>query len=173
MDQLGLSHLKGGWVHKVTLLYWREYIRASPPYHDAAFTVSTLKRRGYKLGLVSDTDGTPGMKLKRIRSLPFYNLFRGAVVVAGEDTQDIKIKPSASPFRLAAKRLKLPGTDCVYVGDNPKADVIGAKRIGMQTILVKRRKLKGPKPTLVIKSLSNLLSIFQGPGQGGSKVSSY
>lgn len=159
LRRLGLSRLSGGWIHRVTLLYWKAYFAASPPYSDATHTVGTLRKRGYRLALVSDTDGTLGMKRKRVRALPFYNLFE-TVVVAGEDTP--KIKPSMAPFILVAKRLRLSPKRCVYVGDNPKVDVRGAKAARMQTILVKRRRMKGDRPTLVIKSLSQLLRIFKG-----------
>src|SRR5438094_3164480 len=99
------------------------------------------------------------MKRKRVRTLQFYDLFE-TVVVAGEDTP--KIKPSKMPFTIVAKkRLRVSPKKCVYVGDNPKVDVKGAKAVGMQTILVNRRGLKGDRPTLVIKSLSQLLRIFK------------
>jgi len=156
--RLGLSHLSSNWAHKTTLLYWRAYIATSRPYENAELTLKTLRKRGYELALVTDTDGTPGMKRKRVRTLPFYDLFE-TIVVAGEDTPNIK--PSKMPFILVAKRLGLPPNKCVYVGDNPKVDVKGAKEVGMQTILVRRRRLKGDRPTLVIKSLSQLLRIFK------------
>ena len=159
LRKLGLSHLSGKWVHEVTMLYWRTYIAASPPYPDAENTLRTLRKRGYRLALVTDTDGTPGMKRKRVKALAFYDLFE-TVVVAGEDTP--KIKPSKMPFTFVAKRLRLSPKKCVYVGDNPKVDVKGAKAVGMQTILVKRHGLKADRPTLVINSLSQLLRIFKG-----------
>jgi len=158
LRRLGLPRPRGIWVHKVTLLYWRAYIAASLPYHDAENTLGSLRKRAYRLALVTDTDGTPGMKRKRVKALAFYDLFE-TVVIAGEDTP--KIKPSKMPFTLVAKRLRLPSKRCVYVGDNPKVDVRGAKAVGMQTILVKRRRLKGDRPTLVIKFLSQLLRIFK------------
>ena len=158
LRRLGLPRPRGIWVHKVTLLYWRAYIAASLPYHDAENTLGSLRKRAYRLALVTDTDGTPGMKRKRVKALAFYDLFE-TVVVAGEDTP--KIKPSKMPFTLVAKRLRLPSKRCVYVGDNPKVDVRGAKAVGMQTILVKRRRLKGDRPTLVIKFLRKLLRIFK------------
>ena len=110
------------------------------------------------MALVTDTDGTLGMKRKRVRTLPFYDMFE-TVVVAGEDT--LNIKPSKMPFILVAERLRLHPNKCVYVGDNPKVDVNGAKAVGMQTVLVRRSNLKGDGPTLVIKSLSQLLRIFK------------
>src|SRR3989442_3049739 len=159
LGRLGLPRLRGIWVHEVTLLYWRAYIAASLPYHDDENTLGSLRKRAYRLALVTDTDGTRGMKRKRVKALAFYDFFE-TVVVAGEDTP--KIKPSKMPFTFVAKRLRLSPKKCVYVGDNPKVDVKGAKAVGMQTILVNRRGLKGDRPTLVINSLSQLLRIFKG-----------
>jgi putative hydrolase of the HAD superfamily len=156
--RLGLPNLSRSVVHKVTLLYWRTYVAASRPYEDAEYTLKILGRRGYQLALVTDTDGTPGMKRKRVRTLPFRDLFE-TVVVAGEDTP--KIKPSRMPFTLVAKRLRLSPNKCVYVGDNPKVDVRGGKAVGMQTILVEKHRRKGDLPTFAIKSLRQLLQIFK------------
>jgi putative hydrolase of the HAD superfamily len=157
--RLGLSDLSWNHARKITLLYWRTYVAASIPYQDAGYTLKTLRKRRYRLALVTDTDGTPGMKRKRVRTLPFFDLFE-TVVVAGEDT--LKIKPSKAPFILVAKRLRLPPRRCIYVGDNPKVDVRGAEAVGMRTILVKRRRMKGDRPSVVIESLRQLLRIFKG-----------
>src|SRR2546428_5426824 len=117
LRKLGLSHLSGKWVHEVTLLYWRAYIAASPPYPDAEYTLRTLRKRGYRLALVTDTDGTPGMKRKRVRTLHFYDLLEPAVV-AGDDTP--KIKPSKMPFTLVATRLRLPPITSITTDVKPK-----------------------------------------------------
>ncbi len=158
LEKLGLSHLQGRWIHQLTLVYWRAYLSASPPYHDAEKTVRTLHQRGYRLALVSDTDGTPGMKRRRVRALPFYDLFEAAVV-AGEDTE--RIKPDKTSFILIARKLGISPRQCVYIGDNPTVDVTGARESGMQTIIIKRRSnLKGARPDLTIDRLSKLIGIF-------------
>jgi len=163
LRDIDLSRLSGPWIHRVTLLYWRTFIAMSPPYHDAEKTVRTLRARGYTLALVSDTDGTPGIKRKRIRSLPFYDVFKTAIV-AGEDTP--RIKPDKASFVMVAKRLGLSPRVCIYVGDNPRVDVEGARNVGMQTIIVKRRrKLRGARPELTIDRLGKLLTIFKGPAE--------
>src|SRR5438128_11220390 len=82
--ELGLKRMGPKWIHNLTLQYWRVYAAKSPPFRDAQPTVRKLKRAGYKLGLVSDSDGTQGMKRKRIRGVLFRNLCE-AIVVGGED----------------------------------------------------------------------------------------
>ncbi len=127
-----------------------------------------LKRSGYRLAIVSDSDGTPGMKKKRVDGISFRDLFELAIV-AGEDTP--KVKPSRAPFLLAARRLGLPPSDCAYVGDNPETDIEGAKAVGMTTILVKRKPyavaLKGmdppdPRPVFEVRSLREIPRILEG-----------
>ena len=152
LKQLGLSKLKGPWIHETTLRYWKTYAGASPLFYDTISTIQRLKKAGFRLGMVSDSDGTPGMKIKRIRQQPFLKSLE-AIVVAGEDTQSVK--PSRRPFTLIAERLGLRPKNCVYIGDNPNTDIEGAKGVGMMMILVKRRGPKGGHPDYLARSLGD------------------
>jgi putative hydrolase of the HAD superfamily len=152
LKELGLSKLKGPWIHRTTLLYWKMYARASPLFSDTMSTIHRMTKAGFRLGMVSDSDGTPGMKMKRIRQQPFLR-FLEAIVVAGEDTSSVK--PSRKPFSLVAERLGLPPRNCVYIGDNPNTDIEGAKGVGMMMILVKRRGPRGGHPDYLARSLSD------------------
>ncbi len=162
LRQLNLTKFNGPWVHRTTARYWGAYAKTSPPFRDAEATVRRLKRLGYRLAIVSDSDGTPGVKRERIRRVPFSGLFETAVV-AGEDTP--RVKPTKAPFLMVAKRLGLSPRNCVYVGDNPDTDVAGARAAGMLTVLVRRPpygmgnpgpRVERERPTLRILSLSEL-----------------
>jgi putative hydrolase of the HAD superfamily len=157
LKQLRLSNLKGRWIHETTLLYWKAYAGASPLFSDTMSTIHRLKMAGLRIGMVSDSDGTPGMKMKRIRRQPFLK-FLEAIVVSGEDTPSVK--PSRRPFTLIAERLGLHPRNCVYVGDNPDTDIEGAKGVGMMMILVKRRGPKGGNPDYVARSLSDAARVL-------------
>ena len=168
LKNLHLRHLQGSWIHETTLRYWQAYQSSSPPFPDAEATVRKLKTSGYRLAIVSDSDGTRGMKQKRVNAVPFRDLFETAVV-AGEDTP--KVKPSKAPFRLVAKRLGLPPQRLTYVGDNPQTDIKGAQAIGMTTILVKRKAYRvlvtgldppDPTPTFEIRSLKEIPRVIAG-----------
>jgi len=153
IKQLGLKRLNTNWVHHTTLRYWKAYAENSPPFKDAESTLRKLKRAGFKLAMVSDSDGTQGMKMKRVRKVPFHNLFE-SVVVAGEDTP--RVKPGHEAFRLIAERIGVPPEKCVYIGDNPRTDIKGAKAVGMITVMVKRRGNQGGKPMYKIGALREL-----------------
>ncbi len=157
LKQLGLSKLKGPWIHETTLRYWKTYAGASPLFYDTISTIQRLKKAGFRLGMVSDSDGTPGMKMKRIRQQPFLKSLE-AIVVAGEDTQSVK--PSRRPFTLIAERLGLRPKNCVYIGDNPNTDIEGAKGVGMMMILVKRRGPKGGHPDYLARSLGDVARLL-------------
>ena len=152
LKQLGLSKLRGPWIHETTVRYWKTYAGASPLFYDAMSTIHRLKKAGFRLGMVSDSDGTPGMKMKRIRQQSFLKSLE-VIVVAGEDTPGVK--PTRRPFTLVARRLGLQPGNCVYIGDNPNTDIEGAKGVGMMMILVKRRGPKGGHPDYLARSLSD------------------
>ena len=44
-------------------------------------------------------------------------------------------KPAAIMFTSIAQKLGADPKDCVMIGDNYKRDILGAKSVGMQTIL--------------------------------------
>jgi len=152
LKQLGLSLLKASWIHETTLQYWKTYARESPLFSDTMSTICRLKKAGFRLGMVSDSDGTPGMKMKRIRRQPFLKYLE-TIVVAGEDTPNVK--PSRRPFTIVAEQLGLRPRNCVYIGDNPNTDIQGAKGVGMMMILVKRRGPKGGHPDYLVRSLTD------------------
>ena len=152
LGELGLS-TRFPWIHRVTLRYWDVYAAESPPFRDAESTLRKVKKMGLKIGLVSDSDGTPGMKRKRIRGVPFRNLFRAAVV-AGEDTP--RVKPGHESFRLIAERLGVQPGSCIYVADNPRTDIVGAQAVGMAAVIVKRRGNQGGNPDYRIPNLRAL-----------------
>jgi len=152
LKELAARKLSGSWVHKTTLDYWKSYAKHSPLFSDTMRTILRLKRAGFRLAMVSDSDGTPGMKLRRVREQPFLKDLE-TIVVAGEDTP--AVKPSIEPFRLVARRLGVRPERCVYIGDNPNTDIQGAKRVGMMMILVRRRGPKGGHPDYFARSLSD------------------
>ncbi|OLD12653.1 MAG: hypothetical protein AUI50_01920 [Crenarchaeota archaeon 13_1_40CM_2_52_14] len=157
LKQLRLSKLKGPWIHETTLRYWKTYAAASPLFNDTMSTIHRLRKAGFRIGMVSDSDGTPGMKMRRIRQQPFLK-FLEAIVVAGEDTPSVK--PSRRPFTLIAERLGLRPRNCLYIGDNPNTDIEGAKGVGMMMILLKRRGPQGGHPDHIARSLSDAAKLL-------------
>lgn len=123
-------------LNDLTQQYWETTIENSTLFKDVESTLAYLKNKGYLFGLLTDTDGVKGMKLKRIKALNLKKWF-DSIIVAGEDTKEIKL--SVTPFYLISKKLNLKPKECILVGDNLLADIKGAKEVGMTTILVRRQ----------------------------------
>lgn len=79
------------------------------------------------------TDGPASMQRQKAQALGVEQRVDAVIYsddIAGRDSW----KPSPVPYLAAAERLGLPPTECVYVGDNPHKDFLGAHRAGMASI---------------------------------------
>jgi len=145
-------------LNSLTKTYWGRVIKKSELYKDTLSILAYLKKKGYSLGLITDTDGMKGLKDKRIKLLNLKKWFN-SVIVAGEDTK--QTKPERTPLILISQKLNLKPKECVFVGNNPHVDILGAKKLGMATILIKRQNDKTKiKPDRIIKKLSQLKEIL-------------
>ena len=98
------------------------------PFPKAHQTLSTLRQRGLKLGLV--TNGPITSQQPKIDGLGIAGYF-GTVLISGAEGVS---KPDPEIFRRAVSRLSVKAEETVMVGDNPVADIGGAKSFGMKAI---------------------------------------
>lgn len=97
-----------------------------------SFVFDLLAQLGkkYKLGIL--TNGDSGMQWRKIETSGIKEYF-DFICVSG----DIGIqKPEPEPFYAACRGLGVQPCECVYVGDNPKNDILGAKNAGMCSVWV-------------------------------------
>ena len=123
-------------IADASALYWDLIKRKTSVFPGVRRMLSTLRRDGIKLGLISDSDGLSGMKIERIEASGLAKLF-DTIVVAGEDTPQVKPDPEA--FMLMIKKLDVGSRNCISIGDNPATDVDGALRAGMKAIIIKNK----------------------------------
>ncbi len=137
LEQMGIRvELPKPLLDELTLRYWETFADNTEPYPDTEATLRYLKDKGYRLGIITDTDGTAGIKKMRLQRLDIVRYF-DAIVIAGEDTP--KTKPDPGPYLMVAKQLGVKPAECVFVGDKPFTDVDGGRAAGMATVLLKRR----------------------------------
>jgi putative hydrolase of the HAD superfamily len=145
-------------LNYLTKKYWKITTKKSSLYKETIPILNYLKNKNYLLGLLSDTDGTKGVKQKRIKIFNLEKWFE-AIVIAGEKTK--KTKPHSEPFHLICNKLNLNPSQCVYVGDHLITDILGAKKAGMMAVWLNRVNNKSKiKPHLTIKNLKELKKIF-------------
>lgn len=95
-------------------------------------TLVELRRRGYKLGII--TDGVLTAQMNKVRALGVEELVNAIVYteVFGYEFR----KPSTVPFKVIKRYLGEEG-EFFYIGDNPDKDFIGAREEGYRTIMLK------------------------------------
>ena len=92
-----------------------------------AQTLTALRESGLKLGIVSN--GETSFQRRNIEALGLEPLVDAVLISEAEGLR----KPDAAMFRRAAERLHVSPEQCLFVGDNPEADILGAHRAGMKT----------------------------------------
>jgi putative hydrolase of the HAD superfamily len=147
---------------ELTFLYRRTMGRrcAQP---DAKRVVVELNRRGYRLGILSNTiteREIPQWLDEDGLSQYFHTVVLSSVFG--------RRKPGPEIYLEAARRAGVAPAQAAYVGDNPSRDVPGSRRAGFGMVIMmmepsemEKRDLSGDnQPDRVIHSLSELLDIF-------------
>ncbi len=132
-------------------------VRPMPYCHE---TVRTLKESGLKLGLVSNTMFSGSMHVADMRKFDLDGFFDSMVFSADLN----KWKPNPAPFHHVLSRLDVEPSSAVFVGDDPAADVTGAKRAGLFTIhYPSSQRFSSPdglNPDATIRNLLELQAII-------------
>jgi HAD superfamily hydrolase (TIGR01549 family) len=112
--------------------------------------LETLKGNGYRLGVLSNRNEPCQDHLERLGLIDYFEL----ALVAGEVSA---WKPDPRIFEHALQRMNASAEQTVYVGDNYFADVIGAKRAGIQPILLDPQNIFSDVDCLVISKMDELI----------------
>ena len=145
-------------------LYWNVVANGQELYSDVTESLKELKKMGYSLALLTDTDGLEGMKSIRIEKSGLKEFFDD-ILIAGEDVA--QTKPSDEPFRVLLDKMGVSPSNSVHIGDSLHTDVPGAKKVGIITIIVIRdMKILGNvnetnMPDMFIKDLYTIIRLLK------------
>jgi putative hydrolase of the HAD superfamily len=136
---------------------WEQHTFADP---DAAEVMRELRRRGIKIGVLSNTMWPRDQHERIFRRDGLLDLIDGAVY-----TSEIPwTKPHPEAFRAAMAAIGAARPqDCVYVGDRPFDDVHGAHQAGLRTVLIPNRDVPafaGTEPDATIERLGKLIAVI-------------
>ncbi len=102
-------------------------------FKDAKWALNYYSSK-MKVGMI--TDGYLDTQKNKIESLGISGKF-DAIVISDAFGREYW-KPHEKPYLAIQSQIGVLAEDCIYVGDNVKKDFITAKRLGWQTICVKR-----------------------------------
>jgi putative hydrolase of the HAD superfamily len=128
------------------------------PSAVAIKTLSALKEKRYKLGVI--TDGSLKSTYEILLRLGITEFFNATIV-----SEEVGVeKPNPKIFEEALTRLKAKAFETMIVGDNLERDIMGGKKLGMVTVLIERYQTikigKKIKPDFRIRRLDELLEIL-------------
>jgi len=128
-------------------------------FPDALATLDRLRADGFRLAVV--TNGVSETHAEKIIALGIRDHF-DAVLLPDEVGF---AKPDARVFRLACEKLGVAPTEAAMVGDNPFADVAGAKGAGLFAVWYNPRGLSFPSQTLrpdaEVTTLAEVVDVIQ------------
>jgi putative hydrolase of the HAD superfamily len=124
----------------------------------AQHVLSELKRAGFLLGLVTNTSLPHSIVVEEFQRLSLYDYFDTVVC----SSEIVFRKPDVAMFEVALRELQVVPKEAMFVGDNYRADVAGAKKVGMKAIWLnpKQNPIPGEiKPDYVIARLDEILEL--------------
>ena len=108
-------------------------------YPDALFILQYLHKKGYKIGIISNTKRDPKLLRKALKEIGVDKFLNGAIVFSNDDDIQTR-KPYEEIFKKAMRKDGAKPQTSLMIGNDYEVDVIGAKEVGMQTVFVDRQK---------------------------------
>lgn len=115
-----------------------EVYRSTKPqmnlYEDGEKLIKELKKRKISTAII--TDGCSLVQHNKIEALNLDGLIDEIIVT---DDYENAAKPSVVPYKMVLSRMNgIKGNQCIYIGDNPRKDFVGAGKAGMRTARIIR-----------------------------------
>jgi HAD superfamily hydrolase (TIGR01509 family) len=142
---------------------YRDSLSTRTAYPETYEVILNLYRRGYRLGLVSNTTSSVEVPelLKEMHIIGCFETIILSTVIG-------KRKPDPNILLDATDRMGVDPAKCAYIGDQPKRDVAAAQKAGFAKSVIIRQGRKGhinvDNPHFVpdhkITNLKELLDIF-------------
>lgn len=115
-------------VNELLAIYISDFNEFSVAFEHAEITIKQLYQNGYKLGLISN--GRSPFQEHNFYALGLSEYFSGIFVSEALQMR----KPQPEIFLYVCTQFDCNPSDCIFIGDNPIADIAGAKNVGMCTI---------------------------------------
>ncbi len=142
------------WLEEAGAAYEDGIHQQSTMIEGAPMALQAVKSAGYKMGLLSNTMFSARMHERGLDAFGL-NGFDAKLFSASVN----KWKPTAAPFLHLAEALGVDPVTAVYVGDDPRSDVVGGRAAGMKTIHIassQRFEKAAVAPDATLNSLTEL-----------------
>ncbi len=104
-------------------------VSSMTPVPESIAVLSHLKSEGYKTGLVTDCSAEVPAIWQDTPFAPLFDVTVFSCVVGLK-------KPDPRIYQLAAERLGIEPSSCLYIGDGSSQELTGADAVGMHPVLI-------------------------------------
>jgi putative hydrolase of the HAD superfamily len=151
----------GEQIERVGRIRYDYTFKNMKPRPDAAATLTALKSRGHKTGLISDCTAETPVAWQFSPLAPLFD------VTVFSCRAGVK-KPDARIYQLAAEKLAVKPEECLYIGDGSSRELTGASGVGMRAVIIRapeevadahtieREEWRGPS----VSSLTEVLGLL-------------
>ena len=148
-------------VYEIMQIYNMGPVPGVTLYADAQSVLESLRCKGYKIGLITNSMMPMWMRDKELRAYGIIDYFD--IRLTSGDVGFMKPHPFI--YQKALQLLTVEPQQTLFVGDRPANDIAGANAAGLISVLISpahlERELKEVEPDHIIKSLSELLPILE------------
>jgi len=155
-ERLGLAADAAGALLADYTAHYPSYATFRP---EAKPAIDALAAMGMKLGII--TNGEATVQYGKIDALGIREMMDVILVSSVEGIS----KPDPAIFQRAVQRLDLAEPACLFVGDNPKVDIVGAEAAGLAAAWLTAGTPwpdDVPPPRHVLATLSDLVRLVEG-----------
>ncbi len=126
-------------------------------YEDTNPALQELRKQGFKLAIVSNTTwGSPAsLWREELKRLGLAQMVDVSVFCRDVGWR----KPAKQVFEYTLTKLDSKVEDCVFVGDDPRWDIVGPRGVEMRAILISRQQGGRGEEVERIRELRELLSL--------------
>lgn len=127
--------------------------RMMEPFPEVPAVLKTLKRHGFRLGVISDTFPSLEESLKAMHLACYFDSFTASSIVGAG-------KPDPAIFRAATQSLGVAPQNCIFV-DDCREEAEGARRQGFTAFHLDRRRRRADLAAYVMATLKDVLEFLE------------
>lgn len=140
--KIKITHIYFDWSRTLAIPKTRDIFISTSTlsvlYPDVLETLTYLHKKGYTLGIISNTHKNPEKFIQALSKSGLMQFFNGTIALSS----DPQLCPKACKkiFNYCLQQDGVLPEHALMVGDDYQADVVGAQRVGMNAIHVNRDK---------------------------------
>lgn len=134
-------------------MWYALVVEKSRPHPDTRRTLEALRSKGLKLGLVSNYNITLTEALRGYGLDTFFDAIVPSALVGRE-------KPDGDIFTYALSILGVTPDQALFVGDSYEKDIVGARSVGIDAVLILRNGIDSSYDVPTIVRLSDIVDFL-------------